>query len=160
MTQTRPQFFEAYQALSGDYAQKKKEVNGLKLSLNTLRPKVVSYRKEVAQLRRETEALTAEITELDLKRSRLSRNLDIFKSTFDKFAKLLEDARVAKSSRPSDLKIVARAMDAALVPADAPRQVVMLAAAVGLVLSVFLAFFLEYMEKAKARLAEEREGVN
>jgi capsular polysaccharide biosynthesis protein len=59
------------------------------------------------------------------------------------------------SRRLSDLKIVARAVEARRVPEEVPKRILALAVGVGLVISVFLAFFLEYLEKAKDRLAQE-----
>ena len=145
-----------YDTLSSDYTQAKKRANSLKLVINALRPQVSHYRKTLGDLRREVKSLTAEIADLQLQQSRLVRDITTYKSTFDKFANLAEDARITKANQPGDVKIAARAVGAVVIPPEAGRSVVMLAAAVGLMVSIFLAFFLEYVEKARERQAAEQ----
>ena len=72
---------------------------------------------------------------------------------------MLEDARVARAGQPSDLKIVALAVESEVVPDEASRNVVTLAFGIGLLLFIFVAFFLEYMEKAKVRLRDGGSGI-
>ncbi|MDP6776975.1 MAG: Wzz/FepE/Etk N-terminal domain-containing protein [Candidatus Latescibacteria bacterium] len=145
-----------YDTLASDYTEAKKRANTLKISINALRPQVAYQKQTLDGLRREIKSLNAEIADLKLQQSRLNRDIETYKSTFDKFAKLAEDARVTKAKQPGDVKIAARAVGAVAIPPEAGRNVVMLAAAVGLMVSIFLAFFLEYVEKARERQAAEQ----
>ncbi|MBI2951919.1 hypothetical protein HYY27_07490 [bacterium] len=77
----------------------------------------------------------------------------MYKSSFDRFAKLAEDARVAKAGEAADLRVVMRAVEATpLTPKES--NTILLAGAVGLMASAFLAFLIEYVEKARQRAAQ------
>ena len=94
--------------------------------------------------------LDEQIGLLQLEQTRMERDVGMYKSTFERFAKLAEDARVAKAGEVSDLKVVSRAVEATVV-APEKRSTVMLAGGVGLVVTIFLAFLMEYVEKARRK---------
>jgi capsular polysaccharide biosynthesis protein len=142
-----------YQALNTAYNGLRLAANRLKSSINALRP-AVTRSEELERLKSESRRLSERIADLELEQSRLTRGIDTAKSTYGKFAGLLENAKVAKAGQPSDLKIVALSVEAVPVASEASRNVVVLALGVGLLVSVFLAFFLEYLEKANIRLRE------
>jgi uncharacterized protein involved in exopolysaccharide biosynthesis len=144
-----------YHQWASEYLATRKRADALRLSTSRLRPRLERSTQTVETLSRAVGSLRGELTALEAERARLNRNVELISSTYNKFAQLSEDARVAKAERPSDLKIAARAVVFRQVDEEARRQVVTLAAAVGLVLSVFLAFFLEYLDKARDRLAAE-----
>ncbi|MDA0746765.1 MAG: hypothetical protein O2954_09600 [bacterium] len=125
----------------------------MKLSIGSPQPAKVRE-EELRRLHKEATNLSKKIADLELMQARLTRNIDTYKSTYGKFLNLLEDARVAKANQPGDLKIAVRAVEAVRVPSETQLNTVFLATAMGLVLSVFLAFFLEYVQKAKERMPE------
>ena len=149
---------DRYKALMGSYNKRRADADQLKLSISALRP-TVSRRSELKQLQGEAQAHSARIASVELQQSRLTRDVKTAKSTYGKIADLLEKAKVAKAGQPSDLKIVARAVEAVPVPSEASRNIVSLALGVGLLVSVFLAFFLEYLEKANIRLKEGGQAI-
>lgn len=146
---------QTYQALLTQYRATKSDINNLKLTVNTLRPKVAYQKEERDQLERQTKNLVAKIAEFELERQRLERDIIVYKSTFSKFASLLENARVAKANQPSDVKIVAQAVDAI----GLSSKLLVIIAIVGIggwVGTIILAFALEYIEKARASLADTK----
>ncbi len=149
---------DRHQALRAEYGRLRLAANAHRLSINTLRP-AVERRSEIDRLYRETVDLSERLENLELKQARLNRDIELAKSTYTKFAGLLEDARAAKAGQPSDLKVVARAVEFSVVPNEASRNVVALAFGIGLILSIFVAFFMEYFEKAKVRLQGGGSGI-
>jgi capsular polysaccharide biosynthesis protein len=147
-----------HQSLLVAYNDLRLGADKLRASIGALRP-TVSRRAELDRLQDETQALAARIADLELEQSRLTREIATARSTYDKFAGLLENAKIARAGQPSDLKVVARAVEAVPVPSEASRNIVSLALGVGLLVSVFLAFFLEYLEKANIRLKEGGQAI-
>jgi uncharacterized protein involved in exopolysaccharide biosynthesis len=141
---------QPYQALLEQYRATKSRINSLKLSINALRPKVKYQKVKRAQLELKTGSLVAQIAQMELEQKRLDRNITVYASTFDKFSKLLEDARVAKANQPNDVKIVAKAVESVGQPIRTPSKA--MAIGFGLVGMIFLAFFLEQVERARERL--------
>ena len=86
-----------------------------------------------------------------MEQTRLLRNFAVYKSTFDKFSGLLENARVAKASQPSDVKIVARAVDAVALSSRFLRTISIFGM-VGFFSTLLLAFFLESVTKVRAKM--------
>ncbi|MDA0748678.1 MAG: Wzz/FepE/Etk N-terminal domain-containing protein [bacterium] len=143
---------KAYQSLSQEYASVNQRAQDLELSTEALRTQIAASGKAVERLYSEVQKLTKTISDLELERARLVRDNQTLKSTYDRFAALLEDARINKAGKTGDIKIVIRAVEAIRLPGDAPSNTTLLGVAVGLLLSVFLAFFLEYVEKTKTTL--------
>jgi chromosome segregation ATPase len=144
---------QSYQALLIQYRDTKSQINTLKLTINKLRPQVEYQEKERDVLEMKTKDLAAKVANLELERNRLSQNIIVYTSTFDKFAGLLENARVAKANQPSDVKIVARAVEVAGLPFKFLTTVFVFGM-IGGFGALFLAFFLEYVEKARSQMDE------
>ncbi|MEC7843006.1 MAG: hypothetical protein VX911_08995 [Candidatus Latescibacterota bacterium] len=71
---------------------------------------------------------------------------------FDQLAKLAEEARIASQIASANLRIITRA-GTPVSEGKPTRQNVPLAGAIGLILSVFVVFVVEYVSKARARQA-------
>ena len=100
---------------------------------------------------------TKQIQTMELMRTRLARNISVYQETFAQFSKLMEEARIAQEQASGDIQIVSRASTyETLYPEK--RQGLTLAIAIGLLVSVFLAFTLEYFQKAKQRLSETSQS--
>jgi uncharacterized protein involved in exopolysaccharide biosynthesis len=144
---------QSYQSLLTQYRETKSQINNLKLSINTLRPKVKYQISERYTLERKTKNLAAQIAKLELERDRFNRNITVYKSTFDKFADLLEDARVAKANQASDIKVVAWGVDAVSLSPKLLITIFIFGIAGGFG-TFLLAFILEYVEKAQVKIDE------
>ena len=134
-----------------------KRYSDVKASVDPARFAILSAKESLSYTHSALEASKAGVMDLDeqigllqLEQTRMERDVEMYKSTFERFAKLAEDARVAKAGEVSDLKVVSRAVEATVV-APEKRNTVMLAGGVGLVVTIFLAFLMEYVEKARRK---------
>ena len=89
-------------------------------------------------------------------RRRLVREQDVSQKTVDRFANLLEEARIARVQAAGDIQIVSPAVVSRPVPWRGTSKGPVFGAIVGLVASVMLAFLLEYVEGARARATVPR----
>lgn len=135
------------------YTAVKSGVERLRLEVATARDNLASLQSAVEISRSRVLSLDDHINLLQLEQARRERDLGILKSTFDRFAKLAEDARIAKAGESSDVRVVARAVEAPPLPSKGQNTVI-LAGAVGLMVSTFLAFLIEYVEKARQGAAQ------
>ena len=92
-----------------------------------------------------------ELANTEARLEELTRNYTLAKDAYQLFARKFEEAALSVASRVNDLKIV----DRAVVPRDPvkPRVKlkVALASTLGLMMFTFLAFFVEYIEKARSQ---------
>jgi uncharacterized protein involved in exopolysaccharide biosynthesis len=93
-------------------------------------------------------AKAAEFDLLTLVSNRLGVDRSIYQGTYDRFVRLLEQSRIAREQSAGDVQIASRAVQVRRVPVD-PTRGPLLVGAVGLIASVFLAFLLEYIAKAR-----------
>lgn len=96
-------------------------------------------------------AVERELANTEARLEELTRNYALAKDAYQLFARKFEEASLSVASRVNDLKIV----DRAVVPRDPvkPRVKlnVTLAGTLGLMMFTFLAFFVEYIEKARGQ---------
>ncbi|MEW6753349.1 MAG: hypothetical protein AB1505_20560 [Candidatus Latescibacterota bacterium] len=133
---------------------------GQKEQQEQLRRELAGLRQEVAYLAERFEgwggdvrAVAATVDSLDLQRTRLERNIAVYQETFQRFARLQEEARIAREQAAGDIQVVSRVT----LPHAVARGTVKRAGiggVAGLMLTVFGAFFLEYVRKAHGRQAE------
>lgn len=98
-----------------------------------------------------SEQIKAQGTKADAlarKRRGLEREQRVYQTSFDRFASLLEEARIARVQAAGDIQIVSRAMAARTVPRGTVKKAA-IAGIVGLMASVMLAFLLEYVSRAR-----------
>lgn len=78
----------------------------------------------------------------------LERETAVYQTTFDRFASLLEEARIARVQAAGDIQIVSRAVEPRPVARGTVKKAA-IASIVGLMGSVMLAFLLEYVARAR-----------
>jgi hypothetical protein len=144
--------FNVYQE---NYSTSKVNVEKLRLEIQALKDNLVNTQSFMESSRSRALSQEDQLVLLQLEQARLERESGLYKSSFDRFAKLVEDARIAKAGEASDLKVVMRAVEATPKVVEAKQQnTILLAGAVGLMASTFLAFLIEYVEKARQKTAE------
>ena len=117
-----------------------------------LGPSVESLKIELVDLEIRLEKLrvrSLQLQRLNLERQRLTRDHETLTGTYDRLAKLTEEARIAAQIASGNLRIITLAKTPVGQRAENKRNP-LLAGAIGLILSVFVAFFLEYVRKARA----------
>jgi len=85
-------------------------------------------------------------------RSNLENEVEVYQTTFTRFAKLEEEARITRQQAAGAIQIVARAVVARPVARGTLRKAA-ISAFVGLMGSVILAFLLEYVARSRARVS-------
>lgn len=143
---------ENHQVFLAQYTALKKRRSELVISLSTLKPDVLFHRREITNLMKRVKTLQHQIAMLETRQVRLTREQGLYQANFEKFAKLLEDARIAKAAQPEDIKLVAVPVGLQALPKESKSLSLALAAIVGVILSVFVAFFIEYWVQAQKRL--------
>ncbi|MFQ5801446.1 MAG: GumC family protein [Candidatus Methylomirabilales bacterium] len=121
-------------------------------------PATTAHKKVLEEELRETEdqliRLQVEQANKEARLEELIRNYTLAKDAYQLFARKHEEASLSVASRVNDLKI----LDRAVVPRDPIKRKVKLnvalAGTLGLMMFTFLAFFLEYIEKARGREGE------
>ena len=89
---------------------------------------------------------------LDRIKRGLEREASVYQTTFDRFASLLEEARIARVQAAGDIQIVSRAVAPRAVARGAVKKAA-IASIVGLMASVMLAFLLEYVGRSREAAA-------
>lgn len=153
------------------------EFSPLASRLERSRAEIRAYEREYAEMRDRFEALTHDeitlasdlkfeqsrfdswkaqiqddeeaIESLRLASTRLKRDLSIFQNTYQKFANLVEEARIARQRAAGDIQVVSRAVVVRQVEQTIAQKVV-IAGLLGLMGSVILAFLLEYVSRRRS----------
>jgi uncharacterized protein involved in exopolysaccharide biosynthesis len=92
--------------------------------------------------------LAVQVDSLNLERRRIERDIEVFQETFNRFARLQEEARIARQQAVGDIQVVSIATIPRRVPRGTIKKVI-LGGMVGLMGFIFLAFFVEYVRKAR-----------
>jgi LPS O-antigen subunit length determinant protein (WzzB/FepE family) len=141
----------------------KEEINPLYVDLSLKRANtavnIESFDAETLQLKKNIKYLNEEVgglkkglAEQELIQTRLARNLDTAKSTFEILLKKGEETKISSEIKAATIRIS--------VPATVPefpikpkkRLNVMIAGIVGLIATIMVAFFMEFLEKNKPNL--------
>lgn len=138
----------ALDAHEEDYTGLKQRAEQLAVEVGALRQDVEFEKANYEEWSRQVEGRLAVVDSLARRRRTLSREQSVFQSTFDRFANLLEEARIAREQAAGDIQIVSRAVAPRPVPRGTVKKAA-IAAIVGLMGSVMLAFLLEYVARAR-----------
>ena len=119
------------------YSQRKKEIS--------------FFRKSVGSLKRETKKMQLQYLANNLESERLKRIYDNKESTFSMLQKKYEELKLSASSMHSIGEIIEEATIPEFPSKPNKRKLLMIAFAVGMFLSIFIAFFTEYIQNAIAK---------
>ena len=144
------------EGLDDQYVRTRRSVNELIGSIPLLKDRVAFLGQELEDVRRTTKSLGTKITVLETKRPRMVRDVEIFKSTFNKYANLMEEARIARGRQSGDVKVLARAVVPVQIHEAGFAYPLTMSFGVGLFLAIFAAFCVEFIERARKQLSEER----
>lgn len=131
------------------YQNLQQRIADAEIQLGVLRPKLVYLQEKIKETKKGINTLQRTINEAGLGLTRLERMRTTYQSTYSKFAKLAEDARIAKAEQSVDVKIVARAVAARKVSPQRKGNVG-IAGIVGLFVGILGAFGVEYLKEEKA----------
>jgi len=124
------------------------------ISLVTLETEAQRLKEYVIRLKEDINRMKVELAAEQLKNTQLTRAVDTAKITYDILSKKLEETKISTFVRKGNIQIVTRAVQPESPIGPKKRQNVMIAGVVGLLASIMLAFFIEFLEKNKAALAK------
>ena len=127
----------------------KTEVNVQAINAETLQLK-----KNIKILNEEVGGLKKQLAEQELIQTGLIRNVETAKSTFEILSKKGEETKISSAIKVATIQISVPATPPEFPIGPKKRQNVIIAGVVGLLASVMLAFFIEFLEKNKATLAK------
>ncbi|MFH1335361.1 MAG: GNVR domain-containing protein [Candidatus Zixiibacteriota bacterium] len=125
----------------------KSEVN-----IQALNAEILQLKKNIKNLNEEVSGLRRQLAEQELIQTRLIRNVETTKSTFEVLSKKGEETKITSAIKAANVQISVPAMSPESPIKPKKRQNVIIAGVIGLFASVILAFFIEFLEKNKASL--------
>lgn len=138
------------------YLERKQRLEILERELQRIREDVTFQRDRFMTWRGEMQGLSSVADSLEMQRVNLDRRVTVYRETYLRFSRLLEEARISLEQAAGDLQVVSWAADAGAQSNLKYFVVIVLA---GGMAAVFAAFVLEYVQKARERLGEGKGAV-
>ena len=132
------------------YQDSRRKMVTLVQDVLALRAEVRDLERGMGDLQVELQAVAGRLNRLTLEEDRLMRTRETLRTTHDRLERLTEEARIAAQIASANLRIITRAVTPVSDPAPTRRSA-LLAGAVGLIFSVFVAFLVEYVRKARVK---------
>jgi polysaccharide biosynthesis transport protein len=120
------------------------------VDIQSFNAEILQLKKNLKNLNEEVSGLKKQLAEQELIQTRLTRNMETAKSTFEILSKKGEETRVSSSIKAGTIQVSVPATTPEFPIGPNKRQNVMIAGVVGLLASIMLAFFIEFLEKNKA----------
>jgi uncharacterized protein involved in exopolysaccharide biosynthesis len=124
------------------------------VNMQSFDAEILQLKKNLKNLNDDVSGLRKQLAEQELIRTRLTRNVDTANSTFEVLSKKGEETRISSAIKAATIQVSVPAMPPEFPIGPKKRQNVMIAGVVGLLASIMLAFFIEFLEKNKAALAK------
>ena len=145
----------AIDAIVKVYLASKKSIGDLEVQVMSLNGRLADQQAQLTHLTESAGSVQEMLAKASRDSVQLGRDKETYTATFGRFAKLSEEVRIAQQKTNTNLRVLTRDVTAKPVSVEeASRKKVWISGAVGLLLSTFLAFLLEYMHKARAQRAE------
>lgn len=125
----------------------KSEVN-----IQALDAEILQLRNNLQSLNEEVSGLRRQFAVQELIQTRLTRNMETAKSTFEVLSKKGEETKITSAIKAANVQISVPATPPELHIKPKKKQNVMIAGVIGLFAFVILAFFIDFLEKNKASL--------
>ena len=141
----------AYQADWERYISSMSEIVTLRPLVERLESEVSALEKMAAQTQGQLKALQDSLALLIVQRERLGRNRQVQQESFGRFAKLVEETRIAREKAAGDIQLLTRAIEPRRLPETIGERKTLIGGGVGFLLSTILALLVEYMHQARLR---------
>lgn len=130
------------------YQDFKSRIANTKVKLSTLNQKSGYLTESKKQLEKEIDELEQTIREKSFELTQLTRQVDIYKRTYDNFASKIEAARIVKAAQLGEVLVVSQGFASKNPVNSAKKKLKVVAAGVlGIMAGVFLAFIMEFWQK-------------
>jgi succinoglycan biosynthesis transport protein ExoP len=122
------------------------------VNIQSFNAEILQLKENIKNLNEEVSGLKKQLAEQELTQTRLTRNVDTARNTYEILSKKGEETRISSAIKATTIQVS--------VPAEPPESPikpkkglnVMIAGVVGLLASMMVAFFVEYLEKNKSDL--------
>ena len=122
------------------------------LNIQSFDAEILQLKKNIKNLNEEVSGLKRQLAEQELIQTRLIRNTDTARSTFDILSKKGEETKISSAIKAATIQVSVPATPPEFPIGPKRRQNVMIAGVVGLLASIMLAFFIEFLGKNKPAL--------
>ena len=139
---------------SSSYIMLESSVQVLKIEKAQVDANIKSTKTKIAETQKLIETLQIELEEKRHQERLLNQNVNIAQNTFDAFVKKYEELRVTESSQIGDATITVISKAYPTTNPIAPKKAmnVAIAAVLGLMIGVFVAFFMEYWKATESQV--------
>jgi len=120
------------------------------VNIQSFNAEILNLKETIINLNEDVSGLKKQLAEQELIQTRLIRNVDTAKSTFEILSKKGEETKISSAIKAATIQISVPATPPEFPIGPKKRQNVMIAGVVGLLASIMLAFFIEFLEKNKA----------
>jgi len=149
-------YLATFDAARKTYLDYRMELSAVEAEVAAIEKLAQSRRDHLHRLEQTISGLQQDMAEDIAESERLTREKKTFTATFERFAQLVEEARIAQQKADlsvTNLRLITRDVMARPVGSAVQAQKLPMSAAFGALLSTVLVFFWEYMRKARARRA-------
>jgi succinoglycan biosynthesis transport protein ExoP len=122
------------------------------VNIQSFNAEILQLKKNIKNLNEEVGGLKKQLAEQELIQTRLTRNMDTAKSTFEILSKKGEETKISSAIKATTIQVSVPAITPEFPIKPKKRLNVMIAGIVGLLASIMMAFFMEYWEKNKSNL--------
>jgi uncharacterized protein involved in exopolysaccharide biosynthesis len=132
--------------INGVYISLKSQVNDYGIKLSEIKAEKQALAKAIETTGNELETLQADLAEKQHQDNIIKQKVDFTRSTYEAFLNKYEETRILKSSDIGEASIIIVSPAVEPLSPVGPRKMmnIAIAAVLGLMLSVFTAFFMEY----------------
>jgi uncharacterized protein involved in exopolysaccharide biosynthesis len=147
---TEKQRFIGYTNIT--YKELKDALMRSEVSIQSNNAEILQLKENIKNLNKEVSGLKKQLAEQELIQTRLTRNMDTAKNTFEILSKKGEETKVSSAIKATTIQIFVPAIVPEFPIKPKKRLNVMIAGVVGLLTSIMMAFFMEFLEKNKGNL--------
>ena len=122
------------------------------VNIQSFNAEILQLKENIKNLNEEVRGLKKQLAEQELIQTRLTRNIDTAKNTFEILSKKGEETKISSAIKATTIQIFVPAIVPEFPIKPKKRLNVMIAGVVGLLTSIMMAFFMEFLEKNKGNL--------
>ena len=122
------------------------------INIQSLNAEISQLRENIKNLNGEVGGLKKEVAEQELIQTRFIRGMETAKSTFDILSKKGEETRISSAIKSATIQVSVPATPPEFPIKPKKAQNIMIAGLAGLLASIMMAFFMEFLEKNRMTL--------
>lgn len=142
------------QVLNSTYVSLRRDLALAQAEFASLQASVAYYREALARISEELAAKQAKLLEIKTKREQLELEIAVLKDSYNRVAKSLQEAKIARAETPEPIRIVEQPVLPTIPVGPSRKLAVAVAGVLGLFVGVLLAFVVHYFREEKKEPGE------